>query len=137
MAWFRDDEIALRRRHEIPLTEIFGDRAKEVAARPETRYGGLSLMYVRMMLRKDGPRFSHAREMYKRYATRLQREPVEGMICFWWSESPNDPGDIGLVVSPLRALTVGYDGRPFFKQIARDDYLGSMWWPEKETGHAE
>lgn len=132
MAWFRDDEIALRRRHEIPLTEIFGDRAKEVAASPETRFGGLSLAYVRTLLGQDGPRFRSASDMYRTYATRVQREPVVGWVCFWWSERSYDPGDIGLVVSHLRALAMGHDGKPYFKQIARDDYLGSMPWPKEK-----
>lgn len=136
MAWFRDEDIAVRRRHEIPLTDIWGDRAQEVAINPETPFGGLSLMYVRTLLGQR-PIASSARNMMMEFRARLQREPVIGMVCFWWGGPSDNHGDIGLVISPLRALTVGYDGKPYFKQIARDDYEGSMWWPGMERGNAE
>lgn len=133
MAWFRDHVTG---RHEVPLSDIFtAERLQRVVTEPETMYGGLSLRYVRHLIGNPPPEASSSLAMMNKYKDRLQREPVVGMVCFWWGGPSDTHGDVGLVVSPLRALTVGYDGRPYFKQIARDDYEGSMWWPGTR-GHA-
>lgn len=96
-------------------------------------FRGVSLLWMRVLLGKDGPRFSSARTMAEAYKDSMHATPEIGDVLFY-DASPQ--GDVGLCVGIDQGRTYvlrldGY-GRPVVGQhyAGAEHYVGAMRWPE-------
>lgn len=96
-------------------------------------FRGVSLLWMRVLLGKDGPRFSSARAMTVHYKDYMHDVPEIGDVLFY-DASP--AGDVALCVGIDQGRTYvlsldGY-GRPVVRQhyAGAEGYVGAMRWPE-------
>ncbi len=97
-------------------------------------FRGVSLLWMRVLLGKDGPRFTSARAMAEKYKDAMHATPEIGDVLFY-DASP--AGDVALCVGIDQGRTYvlsldGY-GRPVVRQhyAGAEGYVGAMRWPEK------
>jgi cell wall-associated NlpC family hydrolase len=94
-------------------------------------YRGLSLMYVREVLGKRGPRFPTCSAFMDHYKDRLTKTNIEvGMIVFF---AGTTYGDIGIYVGD--GLVLGHPGSSpqIYPLALRSEVLvGAMHWPDED-----